>query len=48
MDPIILAVVAVIAIIILLRIFFGVTKFVVKVGLMILLVVVLWRVFFAG
>jgi len=45
MDPIILTAIAVIIIVLLLRIFFGVAKFFLKVGVIIVLAIIIWRIF---
>ena len=45
MDPIILAAIAVIVIVILLRVFFGIAKFFLKIGVVIVLAIILWRIF---
>jgi hypothetical protein len=44
MDPIILTAIAIIVIVLLLRIFFGVAKFFLKIGVIIVLAIIIWRV----
>lgn len=45
MDPIILTAIAIIVIVLLLRIFFGVAKFFLKIGVVIVLAIIIWRIF---
>jgi hypothetical protein len=45
MDPIILAGIAIVAIILILRIFFGMAKLMLKIGVIVLVAIVIWRVF---
>ena len=45
MDPIILTAIAIIVIVLLLRIFFGITKFFLKIGVIIVLAIIIWRIF---
>ena len=45
MDPIILTAIAVIVLVLLLRIFFGITKFFLKIGVIIVVAIIIWRVF---
>jgi hypothetical protein len=48
MDPIILTGIVIVLIILFLRIFFGMAKLLLKIGVIILVAIVIWRVFFAG
>jgi hypothetical protein len=48
MDPIVLAVIAAVVLILLLRIFFGVAKFGIKLILAIVLAIVIWRLVAGG
>jgi len=45
-DPIISAVIAILMLVILLRIFFGVAKMFLKLAIILVIAIVLWRVFF--
>ena len=46
MDPIVLLILGVVLVIVVLRVFFGLTKFILKIGLIIIAALVIWRVFF--
>ena len=45
MDPIIVLGIAIVLIFLFLRIFFGIAKLVLKIGVVILIAVIIWRVF---
>lgn len=47
MDPIVLIAVAVVLLVIFLRIFFGIAKLFLKIAILAVIVIVIWRVFFA-
>jgi len=44
MDPIILTAIAIVVIVLLLRIFFGITKFFLKIGVIIVVAIIIWRI----
>jgi hypothetical protein len=46
MDPIVIVVIVVLAIMLALRIFFGLAKFVFRIAALIVIAVIIWRVFF--
>jgi hypothetical protein len=45
MDPIILVAIVLIVLVLLLRIFFGVAKLFLKIGVIIVLAIIIWRIF---
>ena len=45
MDPIILTAIAVIVLVLVLRMFFGVAKLFLKIGVIIVVAIIIWRVF---